>query len=129
MKPFCFAKDQIIAIDKASIHPMDIGLIRGYAIFDFIRVDNFQPYFLEDYLQRFINSAKSCALPLDFSKDELREIIYELIEKNGMQQGGIRMLLSGGISENKFSPSKGQTFIFCENLKMPPREKYEKGVL
>ena len=65
MKPFCFAKQHIISSEKASIHPMDIGLIRGYAIFDFFRVENHLPLFLDAYLDRFISSARSCALPLD----------------------------------------------------------------
>ena len=37
MKPFCFANDRIVPSAQASMHPLDIGLIRGYAIFDFFR--------------------------------------------------------------------------------------------
>jgi|SRR5690554_3657932 len=128
MKPFCFANDRILPSEQAFIHPLDIGLIRGYAIFDFFRTENFKPFFLEEYLRRFISSAERTYLPLNLGLHELERIVHELIEKNELEQGGIRMILSGGVSENHFSPSRGSLFIFCETLNMPPREKYEFGV-
>src|SRR5690606_34589171 len=128
MKTFCYAKTQIISADQAAIHPLDVGLIRGYAIFDFLRIENFQPLFLACYLSRFISSAKKLNLPLDYDQDELKNIIYALIEKNELQQGGIRMIFSGGVSDNHFSPASGSLFIFCEELTMPSPEKYELGV-
>ncbi|EOZ93252.1 Branched-chain amino acid aminotransferase [Indibacter alkaliphilus LW1] len=128
MKQFCFAKDQIIPAAEASIHPMDIGLIRGYGIFDFFRTSNYAPLFLSDYLDRFIRSAEKTHLTLNYSKEELKQIILELIEKNNLSDGGIRMLLSGGVSENHFSPTDGSLFIFNEDLDFPPKEKYEAGI-
>lgn len=128
MKPFCFAKNQVISSEKAVLHPMDIGLIRGYGIFDFFRTSNYKPLFLSDYLDRFIRSAEKTRLFLNPSKDDLASIISELIEKNDLKNGGIRMLLTGGVSENHFSPVEGSLFIFCEELDFPPIEKYIKGV-
>ncbi|EON76122.1 Branched-chain amino acid aminotransferase [Lunatimonas lonarensis] len=113
---------------RASLHPLDIGLIRGYAIFDFFRTVRGSALFLEDYLTRFINSARKARLPLSYDRDSLRKIIEELIQKNSLEEGGIRMVLSGGISENFFTPSKGPLFIFCESLKLPGAEKYQQGV-
>ena len=128
MKPFCFANDRIVLSAQASIHPLDIGLIRGYAIFDFFRTENFKPFFVDEYLQRFISSAERTSLPLNFGLQELHRIVHELIEKNELEQGGIRMILSGGVSANHFAPSEGSLFIFCEELNMPPQEKYDLGV-
>ena len=125
MKPFCFANDHILPSEQASLHPLDIGLIRGYAIFDFFRTENFKPFFLEEYLRRFISSAEKTSLPLNFDINDLSRIGHDLIEKNELEQGGIRMVLSGGVSENHFSPSRGSLYIFCEELKMPPQEKYD----
>ncbi len=128
IKPFCFSIDQVVAAREASIHPLDIGLIRGYAIFDFFRTVNFRPLFLEAYLERFITSAQKTHLPLDLNKRELEGIIFTLIERNELEQGGIRMLLTGGVSDNAFSPASGSLFIFCEELNMPAAQKYEQGV-
>lgn len=128
MKPFCFAGDRIVESQLASLHPLDIGLIRGYAIFDFFRTVNTRPLFLEDYLDRFIRSAASARLPLAYNIESLKPIIEELIGKNQLENGGIRMVLSGGISENFFTPGEGKLFIFCEPLKLPSTEKYAHGV-
>ncbi|WP_194776520.1 aminotransferase class IV [Pararhodonellum marinum] len=128
MKPYCFSIDSIIPSSSASIHPLDIGLIRGYAIFDFFRSVNFQPLFLDDYLDRFIRSAEKTRLPLKYSREKLKDIILVLIQKNQLEFGGIRMVLSGGISMDYFSPSTGNLYIFCEELNMPVAKKYELGV-
>lgn len=128
MKPYCFAKNGIINSSTAQVHPMDIGLIRGYGIFDFFRTSNHVPLFLSDYLDRFIRSAEKTHLNLQYNKSELADIIKELIQKNDLGNGGIRMLLTGGVSENHFSPSNGDLFIFCEDLLFPSQEKYDKGV-
>ncbi|MBW3469987.1 aminotransferase class IV [Arthrospiribacter ruber] len=128
MKEFCFAQDQIVTSQSAHLHPMDIGLIRGYGIFDFFRTSNYTPLFLSDYLDRFIRSAEKTHLSLKFSKLELEAIIRELIDKNDLSDGGIRMLLTGGVSDNHFSPTNGSLFIFNEALDFPSTEKYEKGI-
>jgi len=128
MKQYCFAKNQIINASEATIHPMDIAVIRGYGIFDFFRTSNYTPLFLDDYLNRFLSSAKKTRLVLEYDKDALTKIIIELIERNDLKDGGIRMILTGGVSENQFSPSNGSLFIFCEDLHFPSANAYSKGV-
>lgn len=128
MKDFCFANNEIIKSTNATIHPMDIGLIRGYGIFDFFRTSNYQALFLSDYLDRFIRSADKTNLQLKFSKSDMVRIIQELIEKNDLEAGGIRMILSGGVSDNHFTPQDESLFIFCEELDFPSKEKYLNGI-
>ena len=128
MKPFCFADGKIIPTQDARLHPADLAVIRGYGIFDFFRTQAYQPVFLEDYLDRFIGSAAKTYLPLAYSREELRAIIAELIQKNDMEQGGIRMVLTGGVSEDHFSPATGKLFMFGEELSFPSEEKYQNGV-
>ncbi len=125
---YSFAYDRIIPTDEARIHPMDLAVIRGYGIFDFFRVSNGKPLFLEHYLDRFINSAKDTYMELGLSRNELRGTILQLIEKNEMITGGFRMVLTGGVSSNHFSPEKGSLFIFAEELSLPAKEKYEHGI-
>ena len=128
MKPFCFADGAIIPTESATIHPMDLGLIRGFGIFDFFRTSGSTPLFLEHYLDRFIASAEKTHIPLPYTREQLRQIIAELIEKNDLHDGGLRMVLSGGISENHFSPAEGKLFIFAEALTLPSEEKYTEGI-
>ncbi|MDN3205536.1 aminotransferase class IV [Algoriphagus sediminis] len=128
MLKYCFARDKIILTENATLHPMDLAVIRGYGIFDFFRVSNSKPLFLDHYLDRFINSAEATYLGLALSREELSQVILELIDKNDMITGGFRMILTGGLSENHFSPGKGSLFIFAEELFLPSEEKYSKGI-
>lgn len=128
MKPFCFADGKIIPTESATLHPMDLGVIRGFGIFDFFRTSGYTPLFLEHYLDRFISSAEKTHLPLRYSREELRSIISELIKKNDLADGGIRMVMTGGVSENHFSPAEGKLFIFGEALSLPSEEKYQQGI-
>lgn len=128
MKPFCFADGKIVPTESATIHPMDLGLIRGFGIFDFFRTSGYTPLFLEHYLDRFIASAERTHIPLPYTRAQLRQIITDLIEKNDLRDGGLRMLLTGGLSENHFSPADGKLFIFAEALTLPSEEKYKNGV-
>lgn len=128
MKPFCFADGAIIPSETATLHPMDLGLIRGYGIFDFFRTSNYHPVFLKHYLDRFTASAEKTYIPLNYSREELRSIIAELTEKNDLKQGGFRMMLTGGVSDNHFSPAEGKLFIFCESLDFPSEAKYTQGI-
>ncbi|EIM76692.1 class IV aminotransferase [Nitritalea halalkaliphila LW7] len=112
MKPYCFALDRIAPVEEARIHASDIAVIRGYGIFDFLRTQEYCPLFLSDYLDRFIASAQHTRLPLAYTKDELRDIIYTLIAKNDLREGGIRLVLTGGRSENHFAPGQSSALYF-----------------
>lgn len=128
MKSFCFADGNITPTQDARLHPADLAVIRGYGIFDFFRTEQYLPVFLEDYLDRFIASAAKTFLSLPYSREELRAIIAELIAKNELKQGGVRMVLTGGVSENHFTPATGKLFMFAEELSLPSEEKYQNGV-
>ena len=124
----CIFNGQLKDQAEVSLPIHDIAVVRGYGIFDFFRSVNYKPLFLEHYLDRFISSAEKTFLPLPYSRAELKQIIQELTDKNDMEQGGFRMVLSGGLSENHFSPAEGKLFIFAETLLFPSEEKYSKGI-
>jgi branched-subunit amino acid aminotransferase/4-amino-4-deoxychorismate lyase len=123
-----FLNDQILPADQASINIKDISILRGFAIFDFFRTVEFKPLMMDGYLQRFINSANLMDLPLNYSKEHIAEIIYHLIEKNEFRQAGVRLVLTGGYSENAFLPAEPNFMILIEPVKLPPKDWFEKGI-
>ena len=68
-----------MAEEKATLQGSDLSIQRGYGIFDFFHTRNFVPLFLEDYLDRFFNSAASLRLQPTYTKEGLTAIIYEII--------------------------------------------------
>ena len=108
---------------EAKVHVHDLGLLRGYGIFDFFPVIRGVPLFVEDYLSRFENSAQLMDLDLNFTKEELRGIILQLVKHNDTPNAYIRLLLTGGVSENGFSPQRPTLIIMQHDY-----EKYRAGV-
>src|SRR5687768_6261342 len=95
-----FVNGEFIPEQKAMLGVGDLSIQRGYAIFDFFRSRNFVPLFLQDYLQRFYNSAQGLRLPVPYSQEQTTKIIHELVEKNAVANAGFRLVLTGGYSND-----------------------------
>lgn len=106
-----YLNGEILPSEKAQLHVSDLGLLRGYGIFDFFRAIDGQPVFIEDHLDRFENSAKLMALPIPESRERLREIILEIIRLNPHKLLGVKMIMTGGYSEDGYTPSPKSNLI------------------
>lgn len=105
MNPLCYLNDSFIDYNLAQFHVSDLGLQRGYSIFDyFIEIDGRIPFF-DDYLDRFYTSAKLLNLEVPLSRELLKEKIRLLLQQNKMGTSGIKLLLTGGYSDDLYSPS------------------------
>lgn len=93
----------LTAINEAKLGIDDLSIVRGYAIFDYFKTINNIPIFWEDNLDRFFNSAKLMDLPVRFSREEIKDQILLLIEKNQIPNSGIKILLTGGYSQDGYT--------------------------
>lgn len=123
MQEFTYLNGEILPSEKAQLHVSDLGLLRGYGIFDFFRTMNGQPIFMEDHLDRFENSAKLMGLPIPESRDKLREIILEIIRLNPHRILGVKMILTGGYSEDGYTPSpKSNVVVMGKPFEFKPAD-------
>jgi branched-chain amino acid aminotransferase len=67
---------------EAKISVYDLGLLRGYAVFDFLRTYNQKPFYLDDHLKRLLNSAKIIGLKHNYTLKYLRRITLQTLRKN-----------------------------------------------
>lgn len=123
-----FINNQFLEEIDAVLHVGDLALQRGYAAFDFLRSRNGIPLFVDDYLDRFFNSAILMRLQPQHSKEQMKAIIRELIERNGMPEAGIRMILTGGYSPDSYELSEPNLIILQHPLQMPSSEKFHHGI-
>jgi branched-chain amino acid aminotransferase len=125
---FAYIHREIVPVEKAFLHVSDLSIQRGYGIFDFFKIQDGHPYFLDDYLDRFYNSASSMQLEVPHQRDELKNIIYSLIRKNNIAASGIKMILTGGYSADGYQPAEPNLIITQHNLTLPGEDQIKKGV-
>ncbi len=124
-----FLNDTWVSDPEATISIKDISVLRGFAIFDFLRTYDGKPFRLEDHIDRFYKSAEMMAMIPKYSKEKIAKIIIDGIEKNGFPNTYIKFIQTGGISPDGFMPSEEQTFFvyFAKGEEMP-RSLYEQGI-
>jgi len=112
-------------VADASLNINDLALLRGYGVFDFFRVIDGRPIFLEDYLDRFENSMDGLGLTSGFSRSYLTDHIYELIRLNSHPLLGIKMVCTGGYAQDGYTPASSNLFMLARPFTFYP---YENGL-
>ena len=119
---------EITPAAKASLKVNDLSILRSYAMFDYFLFKKGYPLFFEDYLTRFENSAKKLDLELPFPISEIKNQILNLIQANGLESGSIRLVLTGGYSEDGFTPSTPNFLILQHQTPTYSPDVFENGV-
>lgn len=123
-----YINDHFVEEDKAVINVRDLSVQRGYGVFDFFRIRDNKPLFLDDYLTRFFNSASELFITLPLSGQQLKEVIYTLISRNNIPHSGIRITATGGYSPDGYTPARGNLIIQQQPLIPVSAEKKEYGI-
>ena len=123
-----FVNGHFIDEKEASIGIADLSIQRGFGIFDFFRTSNYRPLFLDDYLDRFYRSAKQLGLEPMYVREELKNIIFELLVKNKIATSGIKMILTGGYSLDGFEPARPNFIITQHPVEIASEEHFEIGL-
>lgn len=116
--------------DKAVIPVDDLAVLRGYAVCDMVRTFKGSPYCLDAHVDRLLASAEKVGLTPAWSKEEIKKIVFKLLEKNAhMDEANIRILVTGGSSPDFFSPADNpRLIILVTDIPAPPAHWYKKGV-
>lgn len=123
-----FLNDKFVDLKDVTLHVSDLAIQRGFGVFDFLKVEGSHPYFIDQYLNRFYNSAKAVNLTVPLSNSELKSVIAELISRNDLDLSGVKMILTGGYSSDGYTPTTPNLIITQQPLSLPPQGLYDKGV-
>ena len=113
---------------EASIGLHDLGLLRGFGIFDYLQQKQGVPLFIDDYLNRFFNSAAIMGVEIPVSRAEIKASALALIKSNGLSHSGLRLILTGGYSPDSFTPTTPNFYMLEQPLQMPDNELFTNGV-
>jgi len=91
--------------DKATISINDIAVLRGYSVFESLRTYNRRPFHLDQHLTRLYRSARLIEMDIPWLSEQIAEVVREIIARNTYQHAAIRLLVTGGESEDGILPS------------------------
>ena len=126
---YCFLNGKIFLESKAAINIYDIGFLRSFGVFDFLRTYGGKAFLLDEHVNRLLNSAKLMNITFLLDKEKIKRIIQELLARNNVGESTVRLVLTGGISMDGISPGDNSTFlVISRNLKNITRKLYDQGV-
>lgn len=124
---FVSLNGKFVPYDQATVHISDLGLRRGYGVFEFFRILRGIPVFLDDHLNRFERSAEMLELEIPYRRTQLQDLIAELISLNELKNAGIQIVLTGGYSPDIFTPSTPNLIMAPVEVRSHPAIYYERG--
>src|SRR5690349_10468120 len=99
-------------IDGHWVHPgdavisiNDVAVLRGYSVFESLRTYDRRPFHLDEHLDRLYRSAKLIDLDVPYTRADITSVIMECIERNEYKHATIRILVTGGESEDGIMPT------------------------
>ncbi len=77
-----FINGRFTSVEKATVNIEDRGLLFGDGVYEYVRTYYNKIFQLDEHLQRFANSAATIEINLPYTIDEIKSIVYELLEKS-----------------------------------------------
>lgn len=110
---------------SASLPLNDLGLIRGYGVFDVLRTYNRVPFRLRAHVERLQKSGRDILIESPWSTDEIGRIVHETLARNyadnaNLGDVNVRLVLTGGPAEDGFTPSNKPSLMV---MLLPVSEK------
>lgn len=115
--------------DSEAVLPInDLGLLRGYGCFDFMRTYHGRVIFIKDHVRRLLSSAAQLGLDLPWSESEIAQLVQETLKRNPPVESNIRILVTGGPSPDFITPQgKPRIAIMVAPLSHYPPGWYSEG--
>jgi branched-subunit amino acid aminotransferase/4-amino-4-deoxychorismate lyase len=127
---YCCLNGKIVPTTEAKIPVTDIGILRGYAIFDSIAAMNGKIIFFDEHYERFERSAGIMHLKIPSSKHKIEAMIYKLLRKNHYDSSRIKLVLTGGklVGGLDYDVRFANLFILAQKGILQKEKDYLKGM-
>ena len=118
----CYYDGQIRPFSQTGMSLNDLLIQRGYGIFDYLRVVDNKPLFVQDHLDRLYQSAALMHMDVPQSKEAILKIVMELVAKNDMPYSGLKLIVSGGDSSDGYTLEQPRLTIIQQPLPVPSND-------
>jgi branched-chain amino acid aminotransferase len=125
-----FVDGAFVPAGKAMIPVDDLAVLRGIGICDIMRTFHQKPYFVDEHIDRLMESGKKIGLSLPWTRAEIKQIVFDTLEKNpGLEEVNIRIVITGGSSPDFMTPSgRPRLIVMITPINKLPEEWYTRGV-
>ncbi|ODS82317.1 MAG: aminotransferase IV [Cytophagaceae bacterium SCN 52-12] len=116
MSYHCYFENEFHPLDTPLLKTNDLGLLRGFGLFDYLRTYNGVPFRFAEYWSRFSGSAASLGIEVPLDKEAVYELLGELYRLSGEADVAFRLLLTGGYAEDGLTVTQPNFIIRSEPL-------------
>jgi branched-chain amino acid aminotransferase len=122
---------ELVSKEDAKVSVFDHGYLYGDGIFEGIRVYDGNVFRLSEHIDRLYESAKTIALEIPMSHEEMIQATLDTIAANGLRDCYIRLVVSRGKGDLGIDPDKcpaATVVIIVDSIALYPQEFYENGI-
>lgn len=123
-----YVNGSLVKKENSFIHVNDMGLLRGYAVFDYLKTYYGKPFRINDHLERLKNSANFIGLKLPKTIQEIKQICFELLDVNKFPESNIRIVVTGGVGADSKTKGEPVLIITCEPRIKLDEKFYSDGI-
>jgi branched-chain amino acid aminotransferase len=115
----------------AKVSVFDHGLLYGDGVFEGIRAYNGRVFRLKEHIDRMYDSAKTLDIRPPISKEEMAEVICEVLRRNKLADAYIRPIITRGVGDLGLDPRKcpkASVIVIAVTWGAMYGDLYEKGL-
>jgi branched-chain amino acid aminotransferase len=124
-----FVNGEYVESGEAGLPLNDLGIVRGYGVFDLLRTYDGVPFKLREHVVRLMRSAQAIGLEMPWTVAGLEAIARDTYRRNDLADATIRIIVTGGASANFMTPQGNPSLaVMIEPVTPNPPVEYESGV-
>ncbi|MFZ4849175.1 MAG: aminotransferase class IV [Caldilinea sp.] len=123
-----YVNGRFLPAAQAALGVDDLGLVRGYGVFEVLRTYGVRPFGLRAHLERLQRSAAQIELALPGSLEEIGQIVEATLAQNDGCDVTARVIVTGGSSGTFLMPEdRPSLLVMVEPVRPFPESLYQTG--
>ncbi|MBZ5640041.1 MAG: branched-chain-amino-acid transaminase [Acidobacteriia bacterium] len=130
MQALVYVDGKMVPKGEAVVSVFDHGFLYGDGVFEGIRVYEGNVFRLRQHIDRLYESAKTIALDIPMSREEMIQATLETVAANLKKDVYIRLVVSRGPGDLGIDPAKCRrptVVIIADSISLYPQELYDHG--
>lgn len=131
MDKYVYINGSYCAPSDAKISVFDHGFLYGDGVFEGIRLYDGKIFKLKEHVSRLFESARSIALTMPYTQEQVSQAIIDTARKNSLSSGYARVICTRGIGSlglNPFTCERSSLIIIIDKIELYPETYYRNGL-